>query len=154
MALPPQPQNSPSATEKVDAVIEPELLDTPSLTAGAIQRKWRTPTEFPQCPKTTSPDALKTYLERLVAGAVFASNRYGENTVAEAAIGPSGVLSVVCMTPSEIKNWSHACVYLESDAIVHESGGMFFTQEGAMKAHCKSIGAPFDAYEGSIDDFC
>jgi len=27
-------------------------------------------------------------------------------------------------------------------------------RDGAMKAHCIAIGAPHDAYEGSIDDYC
>ncbi|RJT42310.1 HNH endonuclease [Mesorhizobium waimense] len=133
---------------------EPKLLDTPSLTAQAVQRKWRTPTEFPNCPGAVSPGALQDYLARLVPGAVFGRNQYGENTVLEAAIGPDGALSVVCSTPSGIKGWSRARVFLEGEMICHESGGMFFSLEGAMKAHCLAIGAPTDGYEDSIDDYC
>jgi len=133
---------------------EPEPLDTASLTPGAIQRQWRTPTEFPQCPAAVSAGALATYLERLADGAVFARNRYGESIVGEAAIGPDGTLSVVCNLLSGVKDWSHARVFVEGDVFCHQSGGTFFTREGAMKAHCIAIGAPFDAYERSIDDFC
>ena len=133
---------------------EPEPLDVPSLTAGAFQRKWRTPTEFPQCPGSASGDGIASYRERLVPGSVFARNRYGARPVAEAAIGPNGVLSVGCSSPSGVKDWSHAKVYIEGEAFCHESGGTFFSREGAMKAHCITIGAPFDQYEGSIDDYC
>lgn len=138
----------------VNAAQVSESFDTPSLTAGAFQRKWRTPTEFPQCPAAVANDAHDTYLARLVPGSVFARNRYGESVVVKAAIGPKRTLSVVCSIQTGIKDWSHATVYLEGEAFCHESGGTFFTLKGAMKAHCIAIGEPFDAYEGSIDDYC
>lgn len=40
----------------VEAPVAPDILDTPSLTAGASQRNWRTPTEFPECPNVLSGD--------------------------------------------------------------------------------------------------
>jgi hypothetical protein len=132
---------------------EPEPLDVPSLTTSAFQRKWRTPTEFPQCPSAVD-EGIAGYKERLVPDRVFARNRYGESPVVEAAIGPDGVLSVVCSSPSGVKGWSHAKVYVEGEAFCHESGGTFFTREGAMKAHCIAIGESPDQYEGSIDDYC
>ncbi len=133
----------------------PEQLDTPSLTAGAFQRKWRTPTEFPQCPEAVVDGALQTYLRRLAPAAVFTRNRYGENTVVEAAIGPDTVISIVCSTPpGSIKGWAHAKIYLEGELFCHESGGTFFSLEGALKAHCIAIGAPYDQYGECIDDYC
>lgn len=125
-----------------------------SLTPSVFQRNWRTPTEFPQCPESVSSEGLKSYLECLVAGAVFGRNRYGESTVVEAAMSADGVLSVVCNMTSGVKPWSHAKVYVEGDSYCHEAGGTFFSPQGAMKAHCIAIGAPHDAYEGSIDDYC
>ncbi|MDG4901411.1 MULTISPECIES: HNH endonuclease [unclassified Mesorhizobium] len=125
-----------------------------SLTPGVFQRNWRTPTEFPQCPESVSSEGLQSYLERLVAGAVFGRNRYGESTVVEAAMNDDGVLSIVCSMTSGVKPWSHAKVYVEGDFYCHEAGGTFFEQVGAMKAHCIAIGAPTDAYPESIDDYC
>lgn len=134
---------------------EPEPLDTESLTTGAFQREWRTPTKFPQCPGAVTESALEDYLGRLVPGAVFTSSRYGENVVVVAAIGPGNILSVVCsMPPGSVKGWSHAKVYVEDHQFCHESDGTYFSHEGAMKAHCLAIGAPTDAYEDSIDDYC
>jgi hypothetical protein len=133
---------------------EPEPLDRPSLTPGAIQRKWRTPTEFPLCPSPVTERVLEEYLKRLEVGAVFSLNQYGESTVFEADKASDGSLSVVCRTASGIKDWSRARVFVEAGRVVHESGGTFFTREGAMKQHLLALGVEFDeaAYE-SIDDY-
>lgn len=134
---------------------EPEPLDRESLTLGAFQRKWRTPTEFPQCPPAVTDGALQDYLARLVPGAVFTRNQYGENLVVEAAIGPDNIMSVVCSAPPDsVKGWTRAKVYIEDDFFCHESGGMFFEEAGAMKAHCIAVGAPHEHYGETIDDYC
>ena len=134
---------------------EPEALDTPSLTASAFQRKWRTPTEFPQCPATVDDGALQAYVEHLTPGSVFTRTQYGVNIVEAAAIGPDNVLSVVSSSPpGSVKGWARATVYIEADKFCHESGGMFFAYEGAMKAHCIAIGEPHEQYGESIDDYC
>lgn len=144
----------PGAVRKMPA-FEPEPLDTPSLTASAFQRKWRTPTEFPQCPSEAVNGAMQQYLGRLFPGTVFARTQYGENLVVEAAIGPDNALSVVCSTPpGSVKGWTRAKIYVEEGMFCHESGGTFFEEAGAMKSHCISIGAPIDANAESIDDYC
>ncbi|MDW9486210.1 HNH endonuclease [Sinorhizobium meliloti] len=136
-------------------VFEPQPLDTESLTASAFQRKWRTPTEFPQCPTEIGDEPLADYLGRLSPGAVFTRSRYGENLVLEAAIGPGNILSVVSSTPpGSVKGWARAQVFVEGEKFCHESCGTFFAQEGAMKAHCMAIGAPYEHYGESIDDYC
>lgn len=131
----------------------PDGIDIPSLTPGAFQRRWRTPCEFPLCPAVLNETAIDAYLERLVVGAVFARNRYGESTVVEAGKSTDGALSGVCKTPSGVKDWSVARVFIEGGAICHESGGMFFDIKGATKAHLTALGVPFDeALYESIDD--
>jgi len=136
-------------------IFEPEPLDTASLTESAFQRKWWTPTEFPQCPAEVADGELAAYLARLSSGAVFTRSRYGENIVLEAAIGPGNILSVVSSTPpSSVKGWARAQVYVEGAKFCHESCGTFFEQEGAMKAHCMAVGAPYEHYGESIDDYC
>ncbi|MBP6014314.1 MAG: HNH endonuclease [Alphaproteobacteria bacterium] len=133
---------------------DPEPLDKPSLTVGAIQRRWRTPTEFPLCPQTMSHAVLDEYLSRLSVGAIVARNQHGESTVVEAGMAAGGALSIVCKTPSGIKNWSVVRVFVEGDLVCHESGGMFFDLKGAMKAHLVARGVAFDEAEyESIDDY-
>jgi hypothetical protein len=129
---------------------EAEPQDTPSLTPCAFQRKWRTPTEFPLCPEVATTDALDGYLERLRFGAVFARNRYGESIVVAAGKGEKDTLSVLCNTQTGIKDWTVAKVCVEGDGFCHESGGTYFTLQGALKAHSRAIG---EAFEESIDDY-
>lgn len=149
-----RPVRIPGAVRRTP-IVEPEPLDRESLTPGAIQRKWRTPTEFPQCPAVAGDGALRDYLVGLVPGAVFSRNQYGENLVVEAAIGPDNIMSVVCSAPPDsVKGWTRAKVYVEGGLFCHESGGMFFEEAGAMKAHCIAIGAPHEQYGETIDDYC
>jgi hypothetical protein len=130
-----------------------QSTDTASLTPGAVQRNWRTPTEFPHCPAVVSPTALGDYFGGLSAGAVFARNRYGESTVVEAS-RTDAMLSVVCTTQSGVKDWSVASIFVEGDSFCHESRGTFFTKEGAMKVHLTTLGIAFDeALYESIDDY-
>ena len=50
--------------------------------------------------------------------------------------------------------WTVAQIFVEGDAICHQSGGTFFTKEGATKAHLRALGVEFDeALYESIDDY-
>ena len=55
-----------------------------SLTPGAKQFNWKTPTEFLLCPQGDSPRTLQAYLCNLVKGETFTRNRYGGGTVLDA----------------------------------------------------------------------
>lgn len=124
--------------------------DTQSLTAQAVQRSWRTPTAFPICPNTASLQGLETYYERLRFGVVFARNQYSESTVITAQLPEEGLMAVLSHTNNEIKEWAVAKVFVEQGLFCHESVGMYFTLQGALKAYCEIIGEPLDE---SIDDF-
>ena len=55
---------------------------------------------------------------------------------------------------SGVKDWSVARVFIEGDAICHQSSGAFFTRKGATKAHLTALGVAFDEAEyESIDDY-
>lgn len=72
----------------------------------------------------------------------------------EAARNGHGPISVVCSTQSGVKDWSVAQVFVEGDAICHQSCGAFFTRKGATKAHLTALGVAFDEAEyESIDDY-
>ncbi len=72
----------------------------------------------------------------------------------EAARNGDGPISVVCSTQSGVKEWSVAHVFIEGDAICHQSCGAFFTRKGATKAHLMALGVAFDEAEyESIDDY-
>jgi hypothetical protein len=129
---------------------EPVVEETPDVqspTPNAIERNWRTPTEFLMCPDKISPTE---YAARLKSGTVFARNPYGQSLVVTAAEG-DGLLSVVCNLPENpIKGWSVAKVTIQNAKFVHE-GGSYFTLQGALKNHCSLLGIPFEGE--SIDDY-
>ncbi len=132
--------------------------DTDSLTPGATQRNWKSPSQFPTCPKYMSDASLHSYLEELKVGSVFSRNNFGESIVAKAGIDDkSTCLSVICGIDSWVKNYALAKVTFENGKFIHASEGTFFTFEGAEKAHCSLIGVDWmepDGYEGCIDDYC
>jgi hypothetical protein len=132
---------------------EPVVEDAPDIqspTPSAMQRNWKTPTEFLECPDKI---CLTEYAGRLKSGAVFARNQYGQSLVVKAAEG-DGLLSVACNLPENpVKGWSVAKVTIENGKFVHEAVRTCFTLQGTLKEHCILLGLPFEEFEGSIDDY-
>jgi hypothetical protein len=54
---------------------------------NAVQRNWRTPATFEQCPDACSLDALTEYASRLTKGTVFARYAYGQSVTVTAQKG-------------------------------------------------------------------
>ena len=129
------------------------IPDMPSLTQTAVQRKWKTPTEFPNCPTLLASDPLAEYANNLPAGAVFSRDRYKECLVVMAESGGS-LLSVLVESKEEnaIKPWAVTKVTIEDGKYIHEAMGTFFELNGAKKTHYGLLGIPFEA--DSFDDYC
>lgn len=129
------------------------FLDNPSLTPAAMQRRWKTPTEFPSCPRELGPNALAEYAGALGSGALFSRNRYGECLVVLAK-QEGALLSVLVESMEEqpIKPWAVAKVTIEGGKFVHEAFGSFFQLNGAKKAYYQLLGISFEGE--SIDDYC
>ena len=131
----------------------PRLVrDIPSLTPMALQRTWKTPSEFPCCPTALGSDPLAEYAGNACQGAVFSRNRYGEYSVEMTEQG-DGFLSVLTVIRQEnaVKPWAVAKVTIEEGRFVHENIGSYFELNGAKKAHFKLLGISFSGE--SIDDF-
>ena len=145
---------------------EPVVEDVPdvqSLTLNAIQRNWKTPTEFVVCPDEISSGMLGEYAARLTFGSVFARNTLGQSVVVMAS-ERNGLLSVVCNLPENpTKQWALTKVTVENGKFVHESVRTYFTLQGALKKHCNLLGVPFEEFicnlfgvpfeEFTIDDY-
>ncbi len=129
-----------------------------SLTPFALQRNWRTPSEFPMCPDEISEAPLNDYASRLESGMVYSRNRYGESSVVVAEFSKDGsCVSVLCKTASGVKNYALSKVTFEEGKFIHASGGTFFAREGAEKSHYQLIAMPWEepeGYEWCIDDYC
>lgn len=159
--------NDPNPREKEEPIqnrwwMPDEILEIESTfesnTPNVLQRHWRTPSAFPNCPEETTFNPLYEYAQRLQADSVLSYNQFGESVVMMSDINPDwSCISVLCETPNSIKPWAVAKITFENNKFVHESKGSFFDYYGAEKQHCKIAGIdwvePKD-YKGCIDDFC
>lgn len=126
-----------------------------SKTPGAVQRDWRTPTEFPYCPQDVEGDPIVTYAQRLGPGVIFSRNHFTEHRLLEAAITDEGKsLCVMCeQTPDAIKPWSLAKVTFEDGLYVHTNLHSYFSKEGAERQFYLARGLEWTGAD-SIDDYC
>jgi len=128
-------------------------LDRESLTSMAIQRRWKTPCEFPYCPSSISSDPLGEYASNLKPGMVFARNAYGDSLVV--SIGRCDeLLAVMSRQPDKsVKGWALAKVTVENGKFIHEAMRTFFSELGAHKEYCRLINVDIPPGE-TIDDYC
>ena len=163
--------NDPNAAEKTNPVtdrtwmIEAMMEAAPvedstkeSLTPLAMQRDWRTPSEFPMCPDEFTDNPLHDYVSRLEGGVVFSRNKYGESVVDIAELNKDGTcLSVICTIDGGVKNYAVAKVTVEEGKYIHSSVSTYFDYEGAAKSHCALIDKPWEepeGYVGCFDNYC
>jgi len=124
-----------------------------SNTPGAIQKNWKTPSEFPLCPINVDDYSLNQYLQKLKRGKVFAFNNHGKSVVHSADISESSqALFVVCNNPSGVKKWSLARITIEDQNFIHENMGSYFSLDGVMKRYTLGLGLEWEGGD-SIDDF-
>lgn len=122
-------------------------------TPGAVQRKWRIPTEFPCCPQKVENEPITAYAANLKAGSIFSRNDLSVHTILEVAVINDGkVICVMCET-NGLKPWSFAKVTFEDGQYVHESNGTFFEKAGAEKALCLAQGLEWTGGD-TFDDYC
>lgn len=132
----------------------PEAIqESESLTPLAMQRRWKTPTEFPRCPSQLGPNPLLEYSKNLHSDAIFSKDKYKESLVVLAELG-DGLLSMLVRfsEASSVKPWAVAKITFENGRFFHEAYGTYFELNGAKKKHYGLLGIPF--FGESIDDFC
>lgn len=95
-----------------------------SLTSSARQRYWRTPTEFPFCPKEIAEDGLEVYLNNLEVGGVFSKNdKYDPYYVVDRGMGKDNKSLVVLTTnrKDNFLSWALTTITIENGKFVHEN---------------------------------
>lgn len=125
-------------------------------TQGAVQRKWRIPSEFPCCPQKGEEDPITAYAEKLTLGSIFCRNDLSTSKVLEAAVVDDGhSICVICERTEKdtVKPWSVARVTFEDGLYVHTSIGTFFSKEGADKQLCLARGLEWSGGD-TFDDYC
>lgn len=123
----------------------------PSLTPLAVQLRWKTPTEFPECPTVVSEKALEDYASRLSFGTQFSQNDYGSSWVVERQLTADGLVVLPHFGENAIKDWAVAHISVQSGLFYHRSESTFFSLQGALKHFCSLTGEKLDE---SIDDYC
>lgn len=149
-----------SYTEHMEAVEEMNRLEREkqlglkdSLTPGAMQLEWKTPTEFPMIPKQITSNPLKDYLNRLFKGVIYCRNQYGESPIYDAAMAEDGShLAVVTEIPGAT-NYALSEVTFENSVFIHKSIRTFFTEEGAQKYFAESLGREWTGGD-VLEDYC
>ena len=127
---------------------------TTSLTKNAIQKNWKTPSDFPICPQGVLDNFIRSYAVNLKIGEIFSCNKYLKYIIEDfASSKDEDTLWILCKSNDEnaIKAWSLAQVTYENDIFVHSNLGSFFKRIGAEKQFTLVQGLEWNG-ENSIDD--
>lgn len=129
-----------------------------SLTPNAVQkaRTWKTPSEFPCCPKEKSDYPIDSYFANLYVGYVFSRNQYTSSVIESFAISQdSSTLWIIGKSEERdpVKPYSLAEITYHNDVFVHNSLGTFFQKDGAEKQFTLVQGLEWTGGD-SIDDYC
>lgn len=127
-----------------------------SLTPGAAQRDWRTPSEFPCTPQEVGDNPLATYAKNLKEGNIFAQNQYGASLIINSGFSEDRRALYVMTESSEgeaaVKPYALARITYEDGLFIH-TGHTFFTKEGVEKQFALAQGLEWTGGD-SIDDYC
>jgi len=127
---------------------------TISLTPNAIQKDWKTPSEFPCCPQEFTEEPISAYAYTLSPGSLFCKNSIYSSLVFKSAISDDQqALYVVSESKSGVKPFALAEITYKEDVFIHTSLGTFFTVEGVEKQFCLAQGLEWHGGD-SIDDYC
>lgn len=123
-----------------------------SITPTAKQIDWRTPTEFPLCPRHKGEISLEEYASNLDVGKVVSKNEYGCHFVDDYKL-VNDKLYIRTHTSDGIKPFSLITVTLDNDGFYCHEGTTFFDEEGSKKYFTLAIGEEWTGGE-VFDDFC
>lgn len=134
----------------------PEVIFTKAKSPNnALQKDWKTPTDFPACPTNKTDRPLEDYLTNLTKDEIFSTNQYCTSVVMNAAITNDGKVLVVMTKFDEpsIKDFALVKVYFSGTQFVHESIGTFFSEDGAYENYCIALAIEYDGPD-NIDRYC
>lgn len=129
---------------------------TSSLTSKALQKNWKTPTEFPCCPNDEINIALTAYAANLKSEKVFSKNQYSTSIIENFGFSKDKTaLLVMCRIREKnaIKPYSLAEITLVNEHYIHNNLGSFFQKKGAEKQFILTQGLEWTGGE-TFDEFC
>ena len=132
---------------------EEQLALKDSLTPGAKQLHWKTPTEFPLCPRVLSDSPMQEYLTNLVKEKTFCQNSLYHSEVIKAELSIDKGHIAVLTTASGVTHFALTEIRYEDGFFIHESIRTFFSEEGAEKYYTLSLGKEWTGGD-VFEDFC
>ena len=124
--------------------------------ASAVQKDWRTPTDFPLCPAELSDTALQDYYCQLSKGKILTTNIYGGTRILEFAMNQEKThIWVLCKRTEEnpVKPWTLTGIYIDKGKYVHENLHSFFEEKGGYKQFTLVQGKEWTGGD-CVDDYC
>lgn len=137
-------------------VIEEMPEFTPSLTINALQKNWKTPTEFLCCPQNISNKSITDYAANLKAEKVFSKNHYSTSIIECFAVSKDKTaIWVMCRSSDDnaIKPFSLAEITIKNVQFIHNNLGSFFQKVGAEKQFTLAQGKEWTGGE-TFDELC
>ena len=125
----------------------------------ALQKEWKTSTEFLCCPTDSSDTPIEDYYNNLAIGKMFAKNRYGKYEVLDfAKLENSKTLLVATKSCQDngfgdALSYGLAKIYHSGFQFLHESIRTFFSEDGVRKQFTLLQGKEWNGPD-SIDDYC
>ena len=126
-----------------------------SETPNAVQKNWKTPSQFPCCPQEIIRNPIATYTANLKGEKTFSRNQYSNSIIEDFATSKDkNTLWIMCKSSDDkaIKPWSLAQVTYENELFIHENLGSFFKKDGAEKQFTLAQGLEWTG-EDTFDDF-
>lgn len=122
----------------------------------ALQKDWKTPTEFLWCPTESTETPLQDYFNNLTIGKLFSRNKYTEHSVLDFTLMDEGRVLLIATKdtdPKAIKHFGLLKVYHSGIQFIHESISTYFEENGVRKYFAIEQGLEWNGPD-SIDDYC
>ncbi len=135
---------------------EPETFIKAKYPETALQMNWKTPTDFPNCPKSFRSGGLKEYFENLKTGNTFSKNIFSEHIVMDKVLIENDTELLVVtndLTEGAIKPYALAKIYCSGGQFIHQGISLFFEENGARQRFTEMQGLKWEG-EDSIDNYC
>ena len=125
----------------------------------ALQKDWKTPTEFLCCPTESTETPLQDYFNNLAINKIFTKNKYGEYDVLDYVMLNDGKEILVATKSCQdnglggAMSYGLAKIYHSGFQFLHESIRTFYSENGVKKQFTLLQGKEWNGPD-SIDDYC
>ena len=140
----------------IHEVVKPIEFHRAKSPETALQMHWKTPTDFPNCPKGLRNGGLKEYFENLKTGNTFSKNIFSEHIVMDKVLIENDTELLIVtndLTEGAIKPYGLAKIYCSGGQFIHESISTFFEENGAKQKFTVMQGLKGGG-EDAIDNYC